>query len=126
MIWSLIESIGGKVLDIVDNVVEAKDEANRLKFEIQRQLIENKSSELEASAKIVLAEAQGSWLQRNWRPLLMVTFAGLVVAHWFGFTAPDIPESVQNSLLNIVMVGVGGYVVGRSGEKIADKFKGPN
>ena len=126
MIWNLIGSIGGKVLDIVDDVVEDKDEANRLKFEIQRQLIENKSSELEASAKIVLAEAQGSWLQRNWRPLLMVTFAGLVVAHWFGFTAPDIPETVQNSLLNIVMVGVGGYVVGRSGEKIADKFRGPN
>ena len=126
MIWNLIGSIGGKVLDIVDDVVEDKDGANRLKFEIQRQLIENKSNELESAAKIVLAEAQGSWLQRNWRPLLMVTFAGLVVAHWFGFTAPDIPETVQNSLLNIVMVGVGGYVVGRSGEKIADKFKGPN
>ena len=126
MIWSLIGSIGGKVLDIVDDVVEDKDEANRLKFEIQRQLIENKSNELESAAKIVLAEAQGSWLQRNWRPLLMVTFAGLVVAHWFGFTAPDIPETVQNSLLNIVMVGVGGYVVGRSGEKMADKFRGPN
>jgi hypothetical protein len=106
MIWNLIGSIGGKVLDIVDDVVEDKDEANRLKFEIQRQLIENKSSELEASAKIVLAEAQGSWLQRNWRPLLMVTFTGLIVAHWFGLTAPNIPESVQNSLLNIVMVGV--------------------
>ena len=126
MIWNLIGSIGGKVLDIVDNVVEDKDEGNRLKFEIQRQLIENKSTELESAAKIVLAEAQGSWLQRNWRPLLMVTFAGLVVAHWFGFTAPDIPESVQNSLLNIVMVGVGGYVVGRSGEKIADKFRRSN
>ena len=126
MIWSLIGSIGGKVLDIVDDVVEDKDEANRLKFEIQRQLIENKSSELEAAAKIVLAEAQGGWLQRNWRPLLMVTFAGLIVAHWFGFTTPNIPESVQNSLLNIVMVGIGGYVVGRSGEKIADKFRGPN
>jgi len=36
----------------------------------------------------------------------MVTFAGLIVAHWFGLTAPNIPESVQNSLLNIVMVGV--------------------
>ena len=42
MIWSLIGSIGGKVLHIVDDVVEDKDEANRLKFEIQRQLIENK------------------------------------------------------------------------------------
>ena len=53
----------------------------------------------------------------------MVTFAGLVVPHWFGFTAENIPESVQNSLLNIVMVGVGGYVAGRSAEKVADKWK---
>ena len=34
MIWNLIGSIGGKVLDIVGDVVEDKDEANRLKFEI--------------------------------------------------------------------------------------------
>ena len=91
MIWSLIGSIGCKVLDIVDDVVEDKDEANRLKFEIQRQLIENKSSELEASANIVLTEAQGSWLQRNWRPLLMVTFAGLVVAHWVWLNSSQHP-----------------------------------
>jgi hypothetical protein len=32
MIWSLIESISGKVFDIVDDVVEDKDEANRLSF----------------------------------------------------------------------------------------------
>ena len=51
MIWSLIGSIGGKVLDIVNDVVEDKDEANRLKFEIQRQLIENESSELEAAKR---------------------------------------------------------------------------
>ena len=123
MIWNLIGTIGGKVLEIVDDVVEDKDEANKLKFQIQRQLIETKSSELEAQAKIVLAEAQGSWLQRNWRPLLMVVFAGLVAAHWFGFTAPDIPESVQNSLLNIVMVGVGGYVMGRSAGKVVNKWQ---
>ena len=125
MIWNLIGTIGGKVLDIVDDVVEDKDDANDLKFQIQKQLIETKSTELEAQAKIVLAEAQGSWLQRNWRPLLMVTFAGLVVAHWFGFTAPNIPESVQNSLLNIVMVGVGGYVMGRNAQRVADKWRGP-
>ena len=124
MNWNLIGTIGGKALDIVDDVVEDKDAANNLKFQIQKQLIETKSTELKAQAKIVIAEAQGSWLQRNWRPLLMVTFAGLVVAHWFGFTAPDISESVQNSLPNIVMVGVGGYVMGRSAEKVADKWKG--
>ena len=55
MIWNLIGTIGGKVLDIVDD----KDEANKLKFQIHRELIETKSSELEAQAKIVPVEAQG-------------------------------------------------------------------
>ena len=58
MIWNLIGTIGGKVLDIVDDVVEDKDEANKLKFQIQKKLMESKSTELEAQAKIVLAEAQ--------------------------------------------------------------------
>ena len=58
MIWNLIGTIGGKVLDIVDDVVEDKDEANKLKFQIQKKLLESKSTELEAQAKIVLAEAQ--------------------------------------------------------------------
>ena len=37
MIWNLIGSIGGKVGDIVDDAVEDKDEAIRLKFEVQSQ-----------------------------------------------------------------------------------------
>ena len=50
----------GKVLDIVGCVVEDKDEANKLKFQIQKQLLESESGELEAQVKIVLAEAQGT------------------------------------------------------------------
>ena len=107
----------------IDKTIDNKADAEKMKQQIQQQLLSGQLKELEAQASIITAEAQGGWLQRNWRPLLMLVFAGLVVAHWFGFTAPNIPESVQNSLLNIVLVGVGGYVVGRSGEKIADKFK---
>ena len=107
----------------IDKTIDNKADAEKMKQQIQQQLLSGQLKELEAQATIITAEAKGGWLQRNWRPLLMITFAGLVVAHWFGFTAPNIPESVQNSLLNIVMIGVGGYVVGRSGEKIADKFK---
>jgi len=107
----------------IDKTIDNKAEAEKIKQSIQEQLISGQLKELEAQAKVITSEANGSWLQRNWRPILMLVFAGLVVAHWFGFTAPNIPESVQNSLLNIVLVGVGGYIVGRSGEKIADKFK---
>lgn len=111
------------LFNTIDKTIDNKAEAEKIKQNIQQQLLSGQLKELEAQASIITAEARGGWLQRNWRPLLMLTFAGLVVAHWFGFTAPNIPESVQNSLLNIVLVGMGGYIVGRSGEKIMDKYK---
>ena len=35
MIWNLIGTIGGKITDIIDGVVEGEDEANKLKLQIQ-------------------------------------------------------------------------------------------
>tara|TARA_B100001964_G_scaffold151830_1_gene167072 strand:+ start:823 stop:1209 length:387 start_codon:yes stop_codon:yes gene_type:complete len=107
----------------IDKTIENKADAEKIKQSIQQQLLSGQLKELEAQAAIITAEAKGGFLQRNWRPALMLIFAGLIVAHWFGFTAPNIPESVQNSLLNIVLVGCSGYILGRSGEKIMDKYK---
>ena len=107
----------------IDKTIDNKADAEKIKQSIQQQLLSGQLKELEAQASIIVAESKGSILQRNWRPLLMLIFAGLIVAHWFGFTAPNIPESVQNSLLNIVLVGCSGYILGRSGEKIMDKYK---
>lgn len=73
-----------------------------------------------AGLEIIKAEAQGeSWLQRNWRPILMLTFGGLIVARWCGFVAPNLSEAEYLKLWSIVEFGLGGYVVGRSAEKIA-------
>ena len=80
----------------------------------------------EAQAQVIIAEAQGqSWLQRNWRPILMLTIVFIVANNYviapyislFGYKslALELPETMWN-LMNI---GVGGYIVGRSGEKIA-------
>ena len=120
---NLIGPIAGALFKTVDKVIDNKGEADKIKQDIQQRIIAGELKELEGAAKIIQTEAQGGFLQRNWRPIMMLVFAGLMVAHWFGLTAPNIPESVQNSLLNIIMIGIGGYTVGRSGEKIADKFK---
>ena len=39
------------------------------------------------------------------------------VAPLFGFTIPELEEDFWN----LLQIGIGGYVVGRSAEKIADK-----
>jgi hypothetical protein len=119
---NLLGPVAGAVFKTIDKVVDNKGEADKLKAKVQEKIIAGELAELEGAAKTIQIEAQGGFLQRNWRPIMMLVFAGLMVAHWFGFTAPNIPESVQNSLLNIILVGIGGYTVGRSAEKVADKF----
>lgn len=73
-----------------------------------------------AQADIVKTEAASQhWLAANWRPLLMLTFGALIVARWFGLAAPNLSEAEYLKLWDIVQFGLGGYVVGRSVEKVA-------
>lgn len=124
MITALIPALTSLAAKAIDRVIPDKAEADKVKLQMAMEIAAADQRELEAAAKVIMAEAQGeSWLQRNWRPLLMLWFAGLVGAHWLGYTPPNLPESVVTSLLDIVQVGVGGYVVGRSAEKIVKEYK---
>ncbi len=116
---SFLQALIGPIFATIDKVVENKAEAERIKNALQQDMLTTQANALKAAAEIIVAEAKGeSWLQRNWRPVLMLWFAGLIGAHWLGFTAPNLPESVVDSLLDIVQLGVGGYIIGRSTEKI--------
>jgi hypothetical protein len=47
----------------------------------------------------------------------MMTFGLLIVARWLGWSALGISEAEALKLWNIVEIGLGGYVIGRSAEK---------
>lgn len=114
--------IGLKLIDKIfpDPIDKANARAKLLEAEHAGEL-----QELESSMAIITAEANGdSWLQRCWRPLVMITFTSLIVAKWLGFTAPGVSEAIEIELLNIIKVGLGGYILGRSGEKIMKSYKG--
>ena len=80
---------------------------------------------LQVRGQAVQAEASGeSWLQRNWRPLTMVWFSFLVGAYWFGYTPENLSEEAVLSLFGLIKLGLGGYVIGRSAEKITKEISG--
>jgi hypothetical protein len=110
----------GKALGnlIPDATARAQAEA-----EIAKQLLAS-SAELErAAGEIVLAEARSEhFLAACWRPILMLTFGALIVARWLGYSAPGISEAEVLKLWDIVQLGLGGYVIGRSAEKIAPQI----
>lgn len=70
---------------------------------------------VEQQAAIIQTEAKAEdWLTRNWRPLTMLGFVSLIVLNWFGVGPTELPPD----LWDVIKIGLGGYVVGRSLEKI--------
>jgi hypothetical protein len=123
MIAALIPILGPLLGQVVKSVFpNAEDELKRLELQnqIQLALINNSAAIETAAASIVRAEAESEhWLTASWRPILMLVFGALIVARWFGWTAPGITEAVELKLWGILEIGIGGYVIGRSVEKAA-------
>jgi len=108
--------------DAVAQAVHRDPEAATKLAEIEA---ESRRALIDAQARIVTSEAQGeSWLQRNWRPMVMLWFAGLVGAHWLGFTPDNLSEPMVLALFDIVQYGLAGYIAGRSAEKITKTVTG--
>jgi len=121
---ALIPILGGAVKKLIDRAIPDKDKALEIKRQLDLDIQDIERTELKGAIDIIVAEAKGdSWLQRSWRPILMLWFAGLVGAHWLGFTPDNLSQSTINQLLSIVQIGIGGYIVGRSGEKIMKEYK---
>lgn len=120
----LITAVASLLSTAVDKAIPDRDQAARLKAELELEVMRNGQEALKGAVGIITAETKGeSWLQRNWRPVLMLWFAALVGAHWLGFTPANLSEAVVTSLLDIVQVGIGGYVLGRSAEKVVKEWK---
>lgn len=119
---------------VIDKAVLDKDEANKLKSQIETIVqngdIEKFKSDMEARSKIIIAEASGtSWLQKNWRPILMLSIIAIIVNNYILFpylslfTTKVVILELPPALFNLMTLGVSGYIIGRSGEKIIDKWK---
>lgn len=99
--------------------------------ELTQKTLEADNAVRQMQTNIIIAEATGqSWLQKNWRPLLMLVIVTIVANNYiivpyiqlFGVQAVmlDLPDK----LWNLMTLGVGGYIAGRSGEKIVTTWKG--
>jgi hypothetical protein len=126
-IFSFIGEIFKPAADLIDNLHTSTEEKLALKNKLTvientmtSKTIEYETKLLEAKTSIITAEATGeSWIQRNWRPITMLTFLALVVCDSFGWLVNPLAAEAWT----LLQLGLGGYVVGRSGEKIISKLK---
>ncbi|MFH1843719.1 MAG: 3TM-type holin [bacterium] len=118
-ILGILGKVAGSVADRIFPDPEHELKRIELQQALQAAVLERTSEIERAAAEVVKAEAQGqSWLQRTWRPITMLVFVGLIVARWLGWSAPNLGEAEVLKLWDIVEIGLGGYVIGRSAEKV--------
>ena len=120
----ILDFLSGNVVkeigSIIDNLFTNDEERINAKNKIIQVLKEKELELQKMQTDIIIAEAKGNWLQRSWRPILMlavgfIVIYGKFIAPLFGFTIPPL----ENEFWNLLQLGIGGYVVGRSAEKIS-------
>lgn len=119
MIHALIPVLAPIFGKVLDKAIPDKDAREKAQAAALSQLLEHQHEIEQVAGQIIKTEAASShWLAANWRPLTMLTFTSLIVARWFGFAAPELSEAEYLALWDIVELGLGGYIVGRSAEKV--------
>lgn len=120
MLQALIPALAPILGKVVGNLFPDPTEKAKAEAEVMRQLLTAQSEIEKAASEIIRTEAASEhWLAANWRPLTMLVFVALIVARWFGWAAPNLSQEEYIKLWSIVEFGLGGYVVGRSVEKVA-------
>ena len=126
-IFNFLSEMISPVTELIDDLHTSEEEKMTLKakmmqmqHEMSSKVLDYEKQLMETQGNIIVAEAKGdSFLQRSWRPITMLTFLGLVVFDSFGW----LPNRLAHEAWLLLQLGLGGYVVGRSGEKIMKMVK---
>lgn len=126
----VIGDIISKTIGIIDKSVSNKDLATKLKAELITTAMTHEYSLDEKRGDVIITEMKGdSWLQRSWRPIMMLTIVAIVFNNYLLFpylrlfTDKVVMLALPDELFTLLTVGVGGYIVGRSGEKMVQEWK---
>ena len=113
------------LFNTIEKSVPDKDLQEKLKSQLQTQLLQSNTQELQAAAKIIEAEAKAGWFASSWRPLLMYVLIFILVWNYILgpvvkiFTGAVISFELPGDVWGLLQIGLGGYVVGRSAESVA-------
>jgi hypothetical protein len=112
-----------KVGKALDGLFTSDEERIRAKNEVFK-VFAQQSSELDKlRTTIIQAEAKGNWLQRSWRPIIMLAFGFIVLYSKFIAPAFGLPNTdLDPDFWDLLRLGLGGYVIGRSAEKITSSI----
>lgn len=111
----VLQNVIREIGDIVNCLSVSSREKQKIQEEIQSLVYRYKSELVREQSAAVGDEMRGNWLQRSWRPMVMLVLTLLVV---LGVFTESSMLSDTSRFWDLLEIGIGGYVIGRSGETI--------
>jgi len=115
----------GAVGSVIDKLHTSDEEKAAAKFQLATLVANFEQQVASARRDVLVAEAKGeSWMQRNWRPITMLTFVFIIFNNYvlapyvaaFGGHVPTL--DIPNGMWALLNVGIGGYIASRGVEKV--------
>lgn len=116
-----ITAIVTAISTVLARVIPDPDKRMQVELEIQKALLSSQSAIYDAMKTVMAADAASEgWATRNARPIVvfwclsMITW--VVISPMFGLQEATIGaiKAVPSDLWNLVMVGIGGYILAKS------------
>ncbi|MGB0881881.1 MAG: 3TM-type holin [Vicingaceae bacterium] len=120
IIKETIEGVLNGASGIIDSL-PSNDKKHAAKNELTGIVLNNLTKALDVQRDTLVTEMKGNWLQKSWRPILMLCFGFIVM--YSKFIAPAFGLSnanLEHEFWTLLELGIGGYVIGRSVEKIGE------
>lgn len=130
----LLGPLLGQLVELYKGYNQRQVSESQLKRDLEKTILGVFGEVSKSQADVIMAEAKGeNWLQRNWRPMVAVSFAFIVVFYglimpvmvaWFDFAPVRVGDQLLEWIKDIVIICLGGYIGGRTLEKVVEKISG--
>lgn len=126
MINKLLDKFGGNILkdagDVASNFVTTDRDKHKFMQMLSQIVLSNLSALAKAQSEVLKTEMTGNTLQRSWRPITMLVFTFIIFYRYFLAPVFNLPAiDMPDKFWDLLELGFGGYVIGRSLEKISDR-----
>ena len=138
---SIIAGAAKPISDVINKFISRKEdqllaqaEIDKIQNDLETKILDKEKKVIMAQKDLILAEVKGNAFQRNWRPALMWIIIFILANNYLIapllnniiglFGPPSLLPILElpDKLFNLMTIGLGGYVVGRSAEKIVPQL----
>jgi hypothetical protein len=129
----LMGPVIGALVDLYKGYNQRQVTEAQLRRDIEKTVLGVFQEVSKSQADVIMAEANGeNWLQRNWRPMVAVGLAIIPISYgivfpvavaWFDMPPVRVGDDLLKWIMDAVVICLGGYIGGRSLEKIVQIFR---